>query len=171
MPFRRNTGFTLVELMITVAVLAVMLAIGFPSFQSVLRSNRIATATNEMIASMSLARSEAIKNTHGTGVCASTAGASCDGASWGDGWLVWDDTNGDGALDDGETVLRFTAGNPKVSGDDADLTIAYDARGRRRAAADQVVMLRPDECGSQPLQRSLLINRTGQIKVTKGPCP
>lgn len=171
MPFRRNTGFTLVELMITVAVLAVMLTIGFPSFQSVLRSNRIATATNEMIASMSLARSEAIKNTHGAGVCASTAGADCDGASWGDGWLVWDDTNGDGVLDDGETVLRFTAGNPKVSGDATDLIIAYDARGRRRAAADQVVMLRPDECGSQPLQRSLLINRTGQIKVTRGPCP
>ena len=171
MSCRRDRGFTLVELMITLAVLAVMSAIAFPSFQGVMRSNRVATATNSMLASLSLARSEAIKNAHGAGVCASTAGTACDGANWGAGWLVWSDTNGDGALGAGETVVQYTAGKPKLVGDAGALTIAFDPRGRRRAAGDQSIVLRPDQCGSQPLQRSLRIMPTGQVKVGKEACP
>ena len=65
MSLRRQNGFTLVELMVTVAVLAILSTIAYPSFQSTIRSNRVATTTNELIASLALARSEAIKNTHG----------------------------------------------------------------------------------------------------------
>lgn len=65
MSLRRQNGFTLVELMVTVAVLAILSTIAYPSFQSTIRSNRVATTTNELIASLALARSEAIKNTRG----------------------------------------------------------------------------------------------------------
>lgn len=61
MSLRRQNGFTLVELMVTVAVLAILSTIAYPSFQSTIRSNRVATTTNELIASLALARSEAIK--------------------------------------------------------------------------------------------------------------
>lgn len=69
MSLRRQNGFTLVELMIAVVVLGVLATIAFPSFQSTIRSNRIATTSNDLIASMALARSEAVKNRRGGGVC------------------------------------------------------------------------------------------------------
>lgn len=167
---RSSGGFTLVELMIVLAVLAITAAIAFPSFQGTLRSNRIATTTNSMLGSLSLARSEAIKNSHGAGVCASKAGATCDGATWGDGWLVWSDADGDGALSANETVIQYTQGKPKLQGDAGALTIAFDSRGRRRASGDQSIVLRPDECGSAPLQRTLRVTPTGQVKIDKEPC-
>lgn len=168
MPHGRQSGFTLLELMVTISVLAILLALGLPSFQGSLRSNRVATATNEMIASISLARSEAIRSTQGGGVCPSTNGTGC-GGNWSDGWLVWSDVNGNGALDGSEPVLRYSRGNSKLTAN-GPATIAFDARGRRRAAAVQTLTLVPGECGDQPLQRTLTINASGQVKAARESC-
>lgn len=170
MGLRNQSGFTLVELMITIVILAVLLGLGLPSFQGVMRSNRIATTTNELTASLSLARNEAIKRAQWAGVCPSSAGTACDGADWASGWLVWADSNGDGALGAGEDVLRFAAGRGGIVAGGAAAAVVFDARGRRMAAADQVITLRPDECGDQPLQRTLTVNRTGQARIVKGDC-
>ena len=167
---RRITGFTLIELMVTIAVAAVLLAIGLPSFQGSLRSNRAATATNEMIASLALARSEAIENKGGGAVCSSSNGTACVG-NWSDGWLVWADANGNSTLDAGETVLRYSQGNPRLTVNNSSGTVAFDPRGRSRAAGNQTLTLRPDECGSQPLQRTLTVNASGQVTIVKGACP
>ena len=166
---RQVSGFTLLELMVTVAIMAILLAIALPSFQSSLRSNRAATATNEMMASLSLARSEAIKNKGGGAVCPSSSGTACVG-NWSDGWLVWADANGNSALDAGETVLRYSQGNPRLTVNNSGGTVAFDPRGRRRAAGNQTLTLRPDECGSQPLQRTLTVNASGQVTTIKGAC-
>jgi len=156
--------------MVTIMVLAILIAIAVPGFQGVMRSNRIATSTNSMLASLSLARSEAIKNAHGAGVCASNNGAGCNGATWGDGWLVWNDADGDGTLNNGETVIQYTEGKPSLVGDAGATTISFDPRGRRRSPQDQSIELRPDECGSQPLRRTLQVMPTGQVKVRKDTC-
>ncbi|WP_125076537.1 Tfp pilus assembly protein FimT/FimU [Pseudoxanthomonas sp. SGT-18] len=169
MPSCRNSGFTLMELMVTLAVLAILLAVGLPSFQGSLRSNRLATTTNELIASMSLARSEAIRNGRGSGVCASADGASC-GDDWAAGWLVWQDANGNGNLDAGEAVLRFSQGNAKIAASATADVIAFDSRGRRRAANDQSIGLQPTDCPGGDLRRTVTVNTTGQIKTTKGAC-
>ncbi|ATB59140.1 Type IV pilus assembly protein FimT (fragment) [Xanthomonas citri pv. fuscans] len=86
--------------------------------------------------------------------------------------MAWSDTNGNGGFDAGETVLRYSTGNPSlvVQGPTSGTVIAFDARGRRRAAADQQVTLRPDQCGSQPLRRSLTVNASGQIRSKKETC-
>lgn len=166
----RQSGFTLIELMVTIAVLAILLAMGLPSFQHSLRSNRAATATNEILASVSLARSEAIRSTRGGGLCSSNNGTACNG-NWGDGWMVWADANGNGAFDGGDTVLRYSRGNSRLAATGPGAVVAFDARGRRRSAADQTFTLRPAECGGQPLQRTLTINASGQVRTTKGSCP
>src|SRR5690606_7896913 len=94
---RRNfAGFTLLELMVVIAIAAILLALALPSFTSTLRSNRVATSTNELLATLSLARSEAVRNTRGAGVCTSADGGAC-GGDWDSGWLVWGDSNGNGA--------------------------------------------------------------------------
>ncbi|MGY0556390.1 GspH/FimT family pseudopilin [Lysobacter sp. A421] len=166
----RNRGFTLIELMVTIVVLAILLTIGLPSFQGTLRSNRVATTTNEMVASLALARSEAIKGSQGAGMCASKDGGACDG-TWNDGWIVWGDSNGSGAFEDGEPVFRFTQGRTELqaSGPTGD-GIVFDARGRRRASDSQVLALRPVDCGNQPLQRTLTVNITGQVRTARGDC-
>ena len=63
-----SRGFTLVELMITIAVLAIGSALAYPSFSGVMRSNRVATSTNGLLAAFNLARSEAIRTNRGGGV-------------------------------------------------------------------------------------------------------
>ncbi|WP_075674855.1 Tfp pilus assembly protein FimT/FimU [Stenotrophomonas sp. TD3] len=171
MSLRRPNGFTLVELMVTIAVVAILATIAFPSFQSTIRSNRIASSGNEITGLLSLARSEAVRNKRGGGVCGSSTGTSCDNA-WTSGMLAWSDADGDGTMQTGETVLRFVT----VSSDSITVTgpsgsvIAFDNRGRRRAAATQEIVLQPKSCGSDALRRTLTVNAAGQITSTKAAC-
>jgi type IV fimbrial biogenesis protein FimT len=104
-------GVTLVELMVTLAVIATVLSIGIPTFTEFLRNNRMATATNDLVSAMHLARSEALTRRLPAVVCASTnanaAEPSCDGAAdFGAGWLVFADANGNAQRDPGEPALN-----------------------------------------------------------------
>lgn len=167
MPNTRNSGFTLIELMVAIAVLAILLAIGLPSFQESLRSNRVTTAANEFLTAISLARSEAIRSTRGAGVCASADGATCAG-TWNDGWLVWLDANGNGTLEGGENVVRYTQSKGKLSLTGSVQTLAFDPRGRITTGA-QSIDVQPE--GYEAPVRCVAINATGQARVQRAACP
>lgn len=170
MSVRRSKGFTLVELMITVAVVAILSAIAYPSFQSTIRSNRVAAGHNELLGLVNLARSEAVRNNQGGGVCGSSTGNDCDG-NWSAGMMAFADPNRSGTFTTGETVLRFNKIGSSMVIQGPTAPIAFDARGRRRAAADQSVVMRPATCGGQTLLRTLTVNASGQISSAKGACP
>ena len=103
----RQRGFTILELMFTIAVLAVMASLAVPSFLETIRANRIVTDNNELIAALVLARSEAIKRGQRVTVCPSADQASCaGGGGWEQGWIVFVDPAGVGVVDAGEPVLR-----------------------------------------------------------------
>ncbi|HCV95490.1 MAG TPA: pre-pilin like leader sequence [Stenotrophomonas sp.] len=169
MSARRSKGFTLVEMMITISVVAIMCAIAYPSFQSTIRSSRVTTTNNEMLALVNLARSEAVRSNLGGGICGSADGSACDG-DWSGGMMAFADSDQSGTYDSGETVLRFTMGNPKLRISGPDEPIAFDARGRRRASTDQEVILQADACGTQQLKRTLTVNASGQVRSVKGAC-
>jgi type IV fimbrial biogenesis protein FimT len=169
MSSRRSNGFTLLELMVAIAVVGVLAAVAFPNFQSVIRSNRVATAHNELIGLVNLARSDAIRNNQGAAVCGSSTGTGCDG-QWGSGMLAFSDSNGDGAFSAGEPVLRYSGVKRAMTVTGPSAMIAFDSRGRRRAGANQIVTMRPVQCGSQQLQRTLTINASGQVTSVKGAC-
>lgn len=106
-PRRTKTGqaaFTIIELMIAIVVLGVLLALAAPNMRDLILRNRLTAQTNDMIAALQLARSEAIKRGVPVGACARATDATCDAsADWRNGWIVWVDTDFDNAPND---VLR-----------------------------------------------------------------
>ena len=93
----RNSGFTILELMVIVAIIGVLATVAVPSFQQTIMNNRLATQVNDFVSSLQLARSESVKRGTETRVCKSADGAACAaGGGWHQGWLVWIDFNGDG---------------------------------------------------------------------------
>ncbi len=80
-------GFTLVELMVTLSVLAVLLGVGVPSFQATIRGNRITATANDLVAALQFARSEAVRLGVNVTLCPSNNQTTCSGA-WTDGWVV-----------------------------------------------------------------------------------
>ena len=103
----RASGVTLLELTMTMAIVAVLMAVAIPSFQYVTNANRMSGEVNALLGDMQFARGEAIKQGLTVIVCTSSDQASCSGsASWQSGWIVYVDTNNNGALDTGEPVVR-----------------------------------------------------------------
>lgn len=92
--------------MVTIAIAATLLAIGVPSFQTTINSNRLTGVTNELIGGLGQARSEAVRLNARVSLCASSNGASC--AATGDwrGWIVFTNPDNDAVVDGGETILR-----------------------------------------------------------------
>ena len=99
----RQHGFTLVELIITLVIAAILTTVAVPSFNTTIKNNRLITQTNALVASLNLARSEAIKHARQATVCVSSNQNSCTGGTdWSQGWLVWVDVDNDNVLDNGE---------------------------------------------------------------------
>lgn len=119
-----SRGFTLVELMVTIAVLAIILAIAVPGFSDLLRANRAQTQVNLLLNSFNLARSEAIKRGAAVRVSA------LSGLNWHLGWRVWVDSNGNNTFNDSELLRAF----PALSGGDtltsAEGQVIFSADGR-----------------------------------------
>ena len=128
-----NAGFTLIELMFTIVVLAVLLGIGVPNFRDFVRNSRITAAANDLLADTNLARSESVTRRVPVTLCKSANGSSCDTSATTAfrRWIVFvDDANpslgsaddGDGEVDTGELILRDTA---------VSATLGASAAGRR----------------------------------------
>ncbi len=104
-------GFTLIELLYALVVASLVLAIGAPTFTNAIKNRTMNGAVNEMVASLQLARSEAIKRRLPVSVCKSTDPAAerpgCStGGGWESGWLVFVDDDGNGARAGTEDILR-----------------------------------------------------------------
>jgi type IV fimbrial biogenesis protein FimT len=86
---RAARGFTLVELMVTLLVLAILLGLAVPSFRDASLSSRLTGYANDLVAGVQIARSEAIKRNATVTLCASEDGATCaEDVGWEVGWIV-----------------------------------------------------------------------------------
>lgn len=102
-----SKGITLVEVIISLTIIAILSTIAVPSIQNILLNSRLSSNSMELSNAIFLARSEAIKRSRSVAVCESANGTSCTGShNWKNGWLVWVDTNGDEILAVGEEVVQ-----------------------------------------------------------------
>lgn len=105
---RSLAGFTLVELMVTIAVMAVLLGVAAPSFNDALLGRKLSSFASSLSSSALLARSEAIKRNVAVTLCVSSNGSSCGTGDWNQGWIVMIGTevvHREGALPPGTKVI------------------------------------------------------------------
>lgn len=153
------SGFTIIELMIVLAIAAILAAIAAPSFTATIQDNRLVTQVNELQASLGLARSEAIKQNDNVIICSINAG-SC-GGNWATNWIVFVDLDADGDFSAGDATLRvhgaITAGNTLTS---TQNTVNYTGTGLSRANVTST--FRFCDARGATSARAVIINTTGR---------
>lgn len=185
-------GFTLVELMVVITIVAVILAYGIPSYNSVITQNRMASEINDLANAMDLARSSAIRQGVNVTICASTNSTSttttpaCSGSSsWGTGWIVFTDipsnhtystASGDtllqlhGALSSGDTLTGETGAIGAYGGNVASVT--FNRMGATTGAATPLtsttfdVLTLHNSANTVAWRRCLLVSEVGTSQIS-----
>ncbi len=169
-------GFTLVELLVVLAVGSSLFAISVPGNGFFLGDSRLASVTNDMVASLHLARSEAIKRNARVTVCKTghpdAATPNCEpGARWEQGWLVFVDGGARGTIDAGDTVLWIQdqpAYQASITPSNYSSYVSYLPTGASQG---------PNHFANGALsicvagrQRDIIINSAGRPRIEAGSC-
>jgi type IV fimbrial biogenesis protein FimT len=92
---KKNSGFTLTELMVTLAIVGIIATVGGPSLKAFIQGSQLVSSSNELISALHVARSEAIKLNSRVTICESSNGTACaTTGDWSNGWIVFVDADG-----------------------------------------------------------------------------
>ena len=153
-------GFTLVELMITIAILAIVLSIAAPSFRDILLNNRINTAAQELQAAVQIARSEAVKLKQTVTVCAANDDFdACEKTTdWTQGWLL--------ILKDNEVLKIWTVSDGlNITGPEDGIVV----KGSGMLGVAVEISAQKKSCSSG-VKQTVKVGLTGIVKMEKGSC-
>lgn len=171
-----SRGFTLVELVVAIALLGIIMAIAIPSFTSIIQNNYAVSISNNLVNSLAFARSEAIKRNSPVSVCATAdTNFNACGAQWALGWLVFTDANGNGALNAGTDTLlrieRLTGQNASVTPSPSTNVATYNNVGFPQPSTANVTFnITATGCKGDYI-RNINISLTGRVSVTSANCP
>lgn len=115
-PARRARGYTLLELVVTLALAAILTAVALPAFRSTLDRQRATTSVHLLTAQFAQARSTAITRAEVVSVCPSRGDGRCrEDGDWSEGWILFRDPDRDGQPDTAMEVLREQRRTPRGS--------------------------------------------------------
>jgi type IV fimbrial biogenesis protein FimT len=164
---KKNSGFTLLELLITVALISILAAFAIPSMRTFSQNDRLTTNINTMIGHLAYARSEAVKRHAQVSICISNDTLGCTGGNWEDGWIVYVDADANGTFDAAtvnEDILRVNQaldGNNTLAPTAAYTTqVTYDNRGFVTATGG--FLLCDDRSGD--FGKTITISNTGRVR-------
>ncbi|WP_372778456.1 GspH/FimT family pseudopilin [Litorivivens sp.] len=149
----KNRGFTLMEMLVTLAVVAIVASLAVPSFQNMIATQRVRSAANDLVASLNFARSEAVKR-NATVTMTPAAGG------WSDGWTVASGGN-NLRVQDGFTGITLT-GTPSAT------AFSFGGDGRRNGADVEVEITPPSGSGSST--QCVNLSATGKPSLKSGSC-
>ena len=180
---RSSKGFTLVELMVTVAILIILASLAAPSFTRLLSDQRLSGAANALLSDINYTRSEALRRGTNVSACpsttASTANPSCSSSNdWAVGWIVFVDSDGNGSRNTGagttEQLLRASTAVTGVSsalstsGGSTVTFVRFNGRGLSPGAQQNIALTN----NNTDFDRTLCITASGRPRVSKGSsCP
>lgn len=171
--YRKNKGFSLVELLVTVAIASIFLALAIPSFHTIRQNNQAVTISNYLSGGLSYARSEAIKRGTTVSLCgaADNAQTSCGASNdWSNGWIVFSDLDGDGVIDIGDEILKASP-IPSLG---ATITapgdfVTFSPNGFVASGSGDF-SLQAQGCYGENA-RTVTISNAGRLSVAKADCP
>lgn len=156
-------------------IIAIVMSIALPSFQTAINNGRIASARDGLANAIKMARSEAVFSKIPTTICASADQLSCSGTGdWDNGWIIFNDADADGQFDAGETLVDvFYGGGAVIIGaGNGGGAITFQATGMKaNAAVDNIGFCDPD---AELDGKSLSIGATGSLRYmgdTTAACP
>lgn len=164
---KKYSGFTLVELMVVVAIVGLLMAFGIPAMETYIKNDRLSTQINTLVGHLAYARSEAVTRSQPVALCVSDDMVSCSGSNWAEGWMIFVDSDGDSKFVDGEDVLRVKqalTGNNTLTSTFADIYI-YDKRGFSATGTGTFSLC--DDRGVANF-KSISISNTGRVRQGGG---
>lgn len=184
----RDAGFSLVELMIAIVILATLVSIGVPSFQNTIRDNRLATQTNSLVGTLNFARSESIKRRLPVVVCRTDSGTNCSNngnGTWESGWIVFVDTNANNQIEAANPAEVFLLHKESIATNSTLRPAAVNVADFVRYGANGLFANAVNAAGGFFLcdgnnpdvneARNINLNITGQVQTSKnvgvGNCP
>jgi type IV fimbrial biogenesis protein FimT len=170
---KRSAGFTLTELAIVMSIVAILMAIGMPSFKYVTTSNRISTELNGLLGDMQYARSQAIKEGLPVTVCSSVNGTQCDQVNtWQSGWIVFLDSDNNQSVGANEAIIRtqtaFSSSDTFVPSAGSFTAITFNREGYAKTQNPGTVTLElHDSTSNTAWTRCLAITPVGMLSTQK----
>lgn len=168
-------GFTLVELMVAIVILAVLTMLAVSAWSAFANAMRLSALTNDFLSQLHLARSEAIKRNSRVALCTSSDGESCAAqGGWDQGWIVFHDANNNSLRETQETIVyRFTAMPPgfHISGNkNVSRYVSFGAEGETQLVsgafqAGTVTVCKASATGTEA--REIVINSVGRPRIRK----
>lgn len=158
-------GFTLVEAMVTLAVAAILLTWAVPSMQSFIVRNQMSTEVNNFMASLYLARSEAVKRLRDVSLCPTANGAACaNSTNWAQGWMVYVNMDANNAFTPGDIIIQINPSIP-LSNTASGNRLTFNPRGSSNSDSFNFA----DSSGLAP-PRCVTLSSAGRAYANVGAC-
>lgn len=174
----RVAGFSLIEVMIALAIFGLLLGLGLPSYRDWIASRQLANHAEYLAETLNQARSEAVKRSARVNLCKSSDGKQCTNAgTWSAGWIMFADDNLDGSIENAESVIRHDGppgnGITVTANRPLDDYVSYTTFGHARLLNGALQMGTFVVCKPGQKAIDVVLANSGRVRIsrTKQPCP